>query len=159
MGCCLKVVQTNCRFEVQIYCLYKWFIPWWFKVTFLGWLSDPFKGLSDLQLGDEKGTLNHLVYINQALACMKPDATSHCCLRHFWDFESHATRQALGACWWAGGRGGRDFCKHLCRRYEWTLRDHDDSWIQRSVWFSTYWLVQLQPSQFNPIFIEFQEKT
>ena len=35
---------------------------WWFKVTFLGWLSDPFKGLSDLQLGDEKGTLNHLVH-------------------------------------------------------------------------------------------------
>ena len=33
---------------------------WWFKVTFLGCLSDPFKGLSDLQLGDEKGTLNHL---------------------------------------------------------------------------------------------------
>ena len=36
---------------------------WWFKVTFLGWLSDPFKGLSDLQLGDEKVTLNHLVRI------------------------------------------------------------------------------------------------
>ena len=33
---------------------------WRFKVTFLGWLSDLFKGLSDLQLGDEKGTLNHL---------------------------------------------------------------------------------------------------
>ena len=33
---------------------------WWFKVTFLGWLSDPFKGLSDLQLGDEKVTLSHL---------------------------------------------------------------------------------------------------
>ena len=29
-------------------------------VSFLGSLSDPFKGLSDLQLGDEKGTLNHL---------------------------------------------------------------------------------------------------
>ena len=29
-------------------------------MTFLGWLSDPFKGLSGLQLGDEKGTLNHL---------------------------------------------------------------------------------------------------
>ena len=29
-------------------------------VTFLGCLSDPFKGLSDLQLGDEKVTLNHL---------------------------------------------------------------------------------------------------
>ena len=36
---------------------------WWFKVTFLGWLSEPFKGLSDLQLGDEKGTLNHLAEI------------------------------------------------------------------------------------------------
>ena len=33
---------------------------WWFQVTFLGWLSDPFKGLSDLQLGDQKVTLNHL---------------------------------------------------------------------------------------------------
>jgi len=32
-------------------------------VTFLGWLRDPFKGLSDLQLGDEKVTLNHLVRI------------------------------------------------------------------------------------------------
>ena len=30
--------------------------PWWFKVTFLGWLSDPFKGLSDLQLGYKKVT-------------------------------------------------------------------------------------------------------
>ena len=29
-------------------------------MTFLGWLSDPFKGLSDLQLGDQKVTLNHL---------------------------------------------------------------------------------------------------
>ena len=32
-------------------------------MTFLGWLSDPFKGLSDLQLGDEKVILNHLVNI------------------------------------------------------------------------------------------------
>ena len=30
-------------------------------MTFLGWLSDPFKGLSDLQLGDQKVTLNNLV--------------------------------------------------------------------------------------------------
>ena len=29
-------------------------------VTFWGWLSDPFEGLSDLQLGDKKVTLNHL---------------------------------------------------------------------------------------------------
>ena len=34
---------------------------WQFFVTFLGWLSDPFQWLSDLQLGDEKVTLNHLV--------------------------------------------------------------------------------------------------
>ena len=34
---------------------------WWFKPwPFWGWLSDPFKWLSDLQLGDEKVTLNHL---------------------------------------------------------------------------------------------------
>ena len=32
--------------------------PWQFFVTFLGWLSDPFQWLSDLQLGDEKVTLN-----------------------------------------------------------------------------------------------------
>ena len=32
-----------------------------FKVTFLGWLSDLFKGVSDLQLRDKKVTLNHLV--------------------------------------------------------------------------------------------------
>ena len=36
---------------------------WQFFVTFLGWLSYPFKGLSDLQLEDEKGTLNHLGWI------------------------------------------------------------------------------------------------
>ena len=30
-------------------------------MTFLGWLSDPFKGLSDLQPGDEKVTLNRQV--------------------------------------------------------------------------------------------------
>ena len=36
---------------------------WWFKVTFLGWLSDPFKWLSDLQLGDQKVTLNHLGFV------------------------------------------------------------------------------------------------
>ena len=31
-------------------------------MTFLGWLSDLLERLSDLQLGDEKGTLNHLVW-------------------------------------------------------------------------------------------------
>ncbi len=33
---------------------------WQFFVTFSGWLSDPFEWLSDLQLGDEKVTKNHL---------------------------------------------------------------------------------------------------
>ena len=32
-------------------------------MTFLGWLRDPFKWLSDLQLGDEKVTLNHLACV------------------------------------------------------------------------------------------------
>ena len=32
-------------------------------VTFLGWLSDLLERLSDLQLGDEKVTLNHLGWI------------------------------------------------------------------------------------------------
>jgi len=41
--------------------LYLYLYTWQFFVTFLGWLSDLFKGLSDLQLGDEKVTLNHLV--------------------------------------------------------------------------------------------------
>ena len=37
--------------------------PWQFFVTFLGWLSDLLERLSDLQLGDKKVTLNHLVPI------------------------------------------------------------------------------------------------
>ena len=32
-------------------------------MTFLGWLSDLLERLSDLQLGDEKVTLNHLVML------------------------------------------------------------------------------------------------
>ena len=48
---------------------------WWFKVTFLGWLSDPFNGLNDLQLGDEKGTLNHLAGgFGWLAACRSADA-------------------------------------------------------------------------------------
>ena len=43
-------------------CLFMSFCTWQFFVIFLGWLSDPFQWLSDLQLGDEKVTLNHLVY-------------------------------------------------------------------------------------------------
>ena len=43
-------------------------MTWQFFVPFLGWLSDPLKGLNDLQLGDEKGTLNHLVICFSAWA-------------------------------------------------------------------------------------------
>ena len=47
-------------------------------VTFLGWLSDPFKGVSDLQLGDEKGTLNHLVcvFLMEIILLLPGDADS-----------------------------------------------------------------------------------
>ena len=57
---------------------------WRFFVAFLGWLSIPFKGLSDLQLGDEKVTLNHLALVvfllntvdgrnhEEILGCIKP---------------------------------------------------------------------------------------
>ena len=34
---------------------------WQFFVTFLGWLSDPLKWLSDFQIGDQKVSLNPLV--------------------------------------------------------------------------------------------------
>ena len=43
-------------------------------MTFWGWSSDPFQGLSDLQLGDEKVTLNHLVYF---IAEMNMDSRIH----------------------------------------------------------------------------------
>ena len=50
MGRCLPIYWKN-----------SWRFCW---CPFLGWLSDPFKGLSDLQLGDEKGTLNQLVVVD-----------------------------------------------------------------------------------------------
>ena len=34
---------------------------WQWFVSFFGWLSDTFQRLSDLQIGDKKVTLNHLV--------------------------------------------------------------------------------------------------
>ena len=45
---------------------------WQVFVTFLGWLSDPFEWLSDLQLGDEKVTKNHLegVFFSKTTAVM-----------------------------------------------------------------------------------------
>ena len=53
----------------------------------MGWLSDPFKGLSDLQLGDEKGTLNHLVSVLQFILYnlalnMLPQAHNLCSRAH-----------------------------------------------------------------------------
>jgi len=49
-------------------------------VTFLGWLGNPFQGLSDLQLGDEKVTLNHLAWV-----CIKQP-------RHFQTFPAPASQ-------------------------------------------------------------------
>ena len=48
----------------------------WFKVTFLGWLSYPFKWLSDLQLEDEKVTLNHLVVVGCWYTVVKVDGAT-----------------------------------------------------------------------------------
>ena len=39
-----------------------WWLPGNSVWPLFGWLNDPFKWLSDLQLGDEKVTLNHLVH-------------------------------------------------------------------------------------------------
>ena len=59
-------------------------------MTFLGWLSDPFKGLSDLQLGDEKVTLNHLeivsLYLDSELSFVfaRPSRSEN-----YWDSNFH----------------------------------------------------------------------
>ena len=53
-----------------------------FFVTFLGLVSDPFKWLSDLQLGDEKFTLNHLARHNKIL-CWKTIEFFH--QKHLWN--------------------------------------------------------------------------
>ena len=52
----------HCSYSVHAYNDKQSITTWQFFVPFLGWLSDPFKWLSDLQLGDEKVTLNHLAY-------------------------------------------------------------------------------------------------
>ena len=49
--------DTSATSGLQLLCVQS---TWQFFVTFLGRLSDPFKGLSDLQLGEQKVTLNHL---------------------------------------------------------------------------------------------------
>ena len=62
-----------------------------FFVTFLGWLSDHFKGLSDLQVGNQKVTLNHLVFwelLMNPLFKTQPQPASQCTWSHVsqpWD--------------------------------------------------------------------------
>ena len=47
-------------------------------MTFLGWLSEPFQRLSDLQLGDKKVTLNHLECIfYHSHGCFEKDDRKH----------------------------------------------------------------------------------
>ena len=47
-------------------------LAWQFSVTFLGWLSEPLKWLSDLQLGNEKLALNHLgsIFLRNICSCI-----------------------------------------------------------------------------------------
>ena len=58
-------------FQPPNFCnLYMKMPAWWFKVTYLGWLSDLFKRLSDPQLGDKKATLNHLeLFVSVNIVC------------------------------------------------------------------------------------------
>jgi len=50
---------------------YKMASVWQFFVHFLGWLSEPLKWLSDLQIGYEKVPLNHLVGEFSEKRCFK----------------------------------------------------------------------------------------
>ena len=54
---------------------------WQFFVTFLGWLSDPFQWLNDLQIGDEKVTLNHLGESIEAFNNFQVQP-SQCCIQN-----------------------------------------------------------------------------
>ena len=84
-------------------------ISWQFFVTFLGWLSDPFQWLSDLQLGDEKVTLNHLDKLEKLKLSQETDGWYWF---HFMyvNFQLHGSRyvdfccfniyMATIYCWW-----------------------------------------------------------
>ena len=62
-------------------------------MTFLGWLSDPFKWYwYDLQLEDEKVTLNHLVF-DHSICFHHASSTCHPVLRPI----QHPKFQSLGA--------------------------------------------------------------
>ena len=60
--------KKNCQLGKQ-----KYHMPGNSLRPFLGWLSDPFKWLSDLQLGDERVTLNHLVIVFFHCRCSFPN--------------------------------------------------------------------------------------
>ena len=61
---------------------------WQFFVTFLGWLSDPFQWLNDLQIGDEKVTLNHLGESIEAFNNFQVQP-SQCCIQNDVCWSSH----------------------------------------------------------------------
>ena len=63
---------------------------WWFKVTSLGWLSDPFKGLSDIQRSGMKfghfespGTYFLLYFITLMYTLCRREETIIYCTHHF----------------------------------------------------------------------------
>ena len=101
-------------------------------MTFLGWLSDLLERLSDLQLGDQKVTLNHLVVFSSHL-CISWFKNNHHPLRHHlrWvytgyplSFAVHANQIFPLAC------HSKQFSKHNGKKF---CREKDATSYQMSV--------------------------
>ena len=58
---CKTLGKSKSCLNLQFLCIK--YCPWQFSVPFLGWLNDLLERLSDLQIGDKKVTLNHLVFL------------------------------------------------------------------------------------------------
>ena len=56
-------------------------------------ICDPFKGLSDLQLGDEKGTLNHQVCLFSSLCGEMIQFVEHIFFRWRWNHQLDDVRK------------------------------------------------------------------
>ena len=85
-------------------------------MTFLGWLSDSCKGLNDLQLGDRKVTLNHLV-VSKAL--LKP---------------LFLTNVRQGGCWLTSQLTRSEICVQLFQLEEILAKDGNDPKPRADKW-------------------------
>ena len=93
-------------------------------MTFLGRLSDPFEGLSDLQLGDEKVTLNHLVSILFECLCQHPLVCEIDCTTSSGVFVQVArSRLSNVSCW-----GPNSYCWAI---YSYHIRYQPKRWFRR----------------------------